>query len=70
MSKNDSVGVISANEAYSKQEVLSRFKISQSSWDKMLDAGLPYSAVGKTRWVTGKDLIEFLNRNTVIKNET
>ena len=61
MSK-DSPGVISAHDAYSKREVLIRFRISQRFWDKMLDEGLPYSPVGHTKWVTGKDLIEYLNR--------
>lgn len=64
----DSAGVISAHEAYNKREVLLRLKISQRSWDKMLDEGLPYSSVGKWKWVTGKDLIEYLNRIAVRKN--
>ena len=67
MSK-DSAGVISAHEAYSKREVLLRFKISQRSWDKMLDEGLPCTSIGKWKWVTGKDLIEYLNRSAVRKN--
>lgn len=33
----------------------------------MLDAGLPYSPVGHSRWVTGADLIEFLKRHSVTK---
>jgi hypothetical protein len=59
---NDSPGVISAHEGYSKQEVLKRLKISQKFWDKMLDDGLPYSLIGKSKWVTGKDLLAFLAR--------
>lgn len=57
------MGMISAHEAYSKQEIILRLRISQKFWDKMLDDGLPFTAVGHTRWVTGKDLIEFLSRN-------
>lgn len=56
-------GVIHSAEAYSKQEVLRRLGISQKFWDKLLDEGLPYSTVGHTRWVTGKNLIEHLSRN-------
>ena len=56
-------GVINAHEAYSKRMVLERLGISQKFWDKMLDEGLPYTVVGHTRWVTGKDLIEHLLQN-------
>jgi hypothetical protein len=55
-------GVINAAEAYSKRMVLERLGISQKVWDKMLDEGLPFTNVGHTRWVTGKDLIEHLTR--------
>lgn len=56
-------GVVRLDEAYSKQEILRRLGISQKFWDKLLDEGLPYSTVGHTRWVTGKNLIEHLSRN-------
>lgn len=65
---NHSMGVISVHEAYSKREVFLRFKISQKFWDKMLSEGLPFTSIGHTRWVTGKDLIEYLNRHTERKN--
>lgn len=61
-------GMIHADEAYSKSMVLQRLGISQKFWDQMLDAGLPYSRVGHTRWVTGQDLIEFLRKHSVTKH--
>jgi hypothetical protein len=67
---NDSSGMISAHEAYSKQEVLQRLKISQKFWDKMLDGGLPYSLIGKSKWVSGKDLLDFLARNAEQKSSS
>lgn len=60
MSKSVATGFINSQEAYSKQMVLERLGISQRSWDKMLDEGLPYTSIGHTRWVTGQDLIEHL----------
>lgn len=63
MKSRDAEGLIHSEEAYSKQEVLRRLGISQKFWDKLLDEGLPYSTVGHTRWVTGKNLIEHLSRN-------
>ena len=63
------MGVIHVSEAYSKRMVLEHFGISQKFWDKMLDEGLPYTIVGHTRWVTGKDLIEHLSRNAERKQE-
>lgn len=65
----ESLGVISTHEAYSKQEILRRLNISQKFWDKMLGEGLPTSPVGHTKWVTGKDLIEYLHRIAERKNE-
>jgi hypothetical protein len=62
-------GLIHAQEAYSKRMVMDRLGISQKFWDKMLDEGLPYTIVGHTRWVTGKDLIEHLSRNAERKRE-
>ena len=53
-------GTIRADEAYSKQVLIQRLGISQKYWDKMLDEGLPYTSVGHSRWVTGRDLIEHL----------
>ena len=63
MTQNGTNGVVNAHEAYSKKMVLERLGISQKFWDKMLDEGLPYTNVGHTRWVTGKDLIEHLSKN-------
>lgn len=62
-------GLIHADEAYSKKMVLNRLGISQKFWDKMLDEGLPYTTVGHSRWVTGKDLIEHLRRKAERKAE-
>lgn len=63
-------GSICEHEAYSKQEFLRRVGGSQKVWDKILDEGLPYTIVGHTRWVTGRNLIEHLSRNAERKRET
>ena len=55
-------GLVHTSEAYNKNMVLERLGISQKFWDKMLDEGLPYTVIGNSRWVTGKDLIEHLHR--------
>ena len=60
--KPEAVGSICEDEAYSKQEFLRLLGVSQKVWDKMLDEGLPYTVIGHSRWVTGKDLIEHLHR--------
>jgi hypothetical protein len=62
-------GIIRVDEAYSKKMILNRLGISQKFWDKMLDEGLPYTTVGHSRWVTGKDLIEHFRRKAVRKTE-
>lgn len=62
-------GIIHTDEAYSKQMVLNRLGISQKFWDKMLDEGLPFTTVGHSRWVTGKNLIEHLRRKAERKTE-
>ena len=59
-----SMGVVSVAEAYSKTVLMQRLGISQKFWDKMLDAGLPYSIVGHTRWVSGRDLIRHLEKHS------
>ncbi len=63
------MGMISEHEAYAKGELLSRLGISQRYWDKMLDEGLPYVKMGHGRWVTGKNLIDYMKRNAIRKNE-
>jgi hypothetical protein len=68
MSTQFETGVINANEAYSKRAILQRLGISQKVWDKMLDEGLPYTVVGHTRWVTGQDLIQHLQKHAERKN--
>ena len=62
-----SLGIIRSEEAYSKSMVLQRLNISQKFWDQMIRDGLPYSAVGHSRWVTGADLIEYLKRHSIVK---
>lgn len=53
-------GVINESEAYSKHTVLRLLGVSQKVWDQLLDEGLPYTTLGHTRWVSGKDLIKHL----------
>jgi len=60
----DPFGVIRADEAYSKHELLNRLGISQRFWDQMLDSGLPFCNIGHARWVTGSDVIDYMNRNS------
>ena len=61
--KNDNIsGTVNSHEAYSKRTAMQLLGISQKFWDKMLDEGLPYTVIGHSRWVTGKDLIEHLHR--------
>lgn len=62
MKPTTTAGVIREDEAYSKQTVLAILGISQKFWDKLLDEGVPYTIVGHSRWVTGRDLIEHLRR--------
>lgn len=64
------IGVISNDEAYSKEEAMRRLNISQKFWDKMLDQGLPYANIGHARWVIGKDLIEHMAQHAERKRET
>jgi hypothetical protein len=61
-------GVIHADEAYSKQMLLHRLGISQKFWDNLLDDGLPYTVIGHSRWVTGRNLIEHLTRKAERKS--
>jgi hypothetical protein len=62
-------GLINVDEAYSKRMVLDRLGISQKFWDKMLDDGLPFTEIGHTRWVTGKNLLEYMDRKSEIKQD-
>ena len=68
MKNSVNTGIVHSQEAYSKNMVLQLLGISQKFWDKLLDEGLPYTHVGHTRWVTGKDLIEHLSRNAERKH--
>ena len=61
-------GVISANESYSKQMILELLGVSQKFWDRLLDEGLPFCNVGHTRWVSGRHLIEHLEKHSTTKD--
>ena len=63
----NNIGVIHAEEAYSKALLLQKLGISQKFWDKMLDEGLTYTIVGHTRWVLGKHLILHFERHSQTK---
>jgi hypothetical protein len=65
--KSGKGGVIRADEAYSKLMVLERLGISQKFWDKLLDDGLPFASVGHTRWISGRQLIEHLEKHSTTK---
>jgi|GEM_PF-1375943 hypothetical protein len=64
MKQRSECGVIRSDEIYSKQELLRRMGISQKSWDEMLQSGLPFAQLGKSRWVSGRDLIDFFHRRS------
>lgn len=68
MASQRAVGVISASEAYSKTELMLRLNISQKFWDKMLNDGLPVAQMGHAKWVTGQNLIAYLDRTAGQKN--
>ena len=55
-------GVISRHEASSKPVLLKRLKASQRTWDRLLDEGIPYTKVGRTRWVTGMAVMDHFER--------
>ncbi len=65
--KTKDTGVIRADEAYSKSMILQRLGVSQKFWDKLLDEGLPFASVGHTRWVSGRQLIDHLERRAMTK---
>ena len=66
---NQPNGMINADDAYSKRMVLERLGISQKFWDKNVEDGLPFTEIGHTRWVTGKNLIEYPSRKSEIKQD-
>ncbi len=61
-------GIVRIDEAYSKTMVLTKLGISQRFWDKLLDEGLPYTAVGHSRWVLGRHLIEHMEKHSTTKS--
>ena len=65
---NPPIGMISVEEAYSKYELMRRLGISQPFWDTMLNEGLPYASIGHARWVTGKDVIEYMVKHSERKS--
>jgi hypothetical protein len=67
---NHLTGFINVDDAYSKSMVLERLGISQKTWDKMLDEGLPFTEIGHTRWVTGRNLIDFLMEKSETKQDS
>ena len=63
-------GVLNRHDAYSKSEVLTRMGVSQATWDRLLNEGLPYASVGHTRWVSGDKLIAHLEKHSVTKGNS
>ncbi len=63
MTKTAEVGYVRADEAYAKQELMIRLRISQKFWDKMVNEGLPAAQIGHAKWVTGQSVIDFINQN-------
>jgi len=67
MGKPSEIGVIHAGTAYSKRELMTRLQISQKFWDQMLDAGLPFTEIGHSRWVLGEAVLEYIRQNAKTK---
>ena len=67
MSRNNTTNIIRADEAYSKGELLQRLGISQKFWDLMLNDGLPFTKVGKGRWVRGQDVLDYFQKRSETK---
>ena len=65
--KAKQMGIICGNEAYSKAMLFERLGISQKFWDKLLDDGLPFTNVGHTRWISGRQLIDHLEKHSTTK---
>ena len=53
-------GVISANEAYTLDEVKGRLGIEDRAWWKLRDSGLRFTKIGKGRVILGRDLLKTL----------
>lgn len=70
MSRDEQSGIIRADEAYSKQALLRVLPGSQKVWDKLIDEGLPFTEIGKCRYVTGRAVIEHFTRRARTKRET
>lgn len=68
MAKSESTGVIRADEAYAKRELMQRLSISQKFWDKMIASGLSFTAIGHAKWVTGRAVMEYLERQAERKD--
>jgi hypothetical protein len=69
MSNSHNVGLVRADEAYTKQELMTRLGISQKFWDKMLNEGLPVALIGHSKWVTGQSVIDYIVNNSKKKEE-
>lgn len=63
------VGVIDERKAYSKEQLMKHLGVSQKTWDKMLDEGLKFTEIGHTRWVIGRNLIEYMERTAKTKQD-
>lgn len=64
-----SVGMIRADEAYSKTELPLRLNVSQKFWDKMIADGLPVASIGHAKWVTGRQVIEYIEKQAAARND-
>lgn len=66
---HNSAGMIRADEAYSKQELLLRLNVSQKFWDKMISDGLPVASIGHAKWVTGRQVIDYIEQQAAARND-
>ena len=53
-------GVISANEAYTLEELKLRMKIEESAWWQLRDRGLRFTRTGKGLMILGSDVLKIL----------
>jgi hypothetical protein len=64
-----SCGSIRADELVTLTEFCRRLRIGQKTWRSMKAAGLRSAAIGKQRYIIGKDILDFFGRLTAQHTE-
>lgn len=55
-------GVISAGELYTLRQFKARLQLGVAAWKGMRQRGFPFIRIGKRVYVSGRQAIEFLER--------